>query len=543
MAAPHATPHNRYRFLIIDDEPIVREGIRDIIDWGALGFELVGACRDGREGLQALERLKPDVVLTDICMPFVDGLELAAWIAEQYPATRTVLLTGYDEFEYAQEAVKLKVSDFLLKPITADELRHILEKIRDELDAERNRERRLELLQQQLRESLPLLRERFLNRLVRTALNPAEVRHRLGFLELALPGPAFVALVCDLDGSEDQDQLAGLAAHTIVLQAVEGFCGTVAFSTPREQTVVIVSAANETGALSRALECAELIAEQVSRDLGRTVSVGAGDPVTGLEAIPQTYADAVTALEQRLVLGPAQIITAQQLGGVRNATVSRSDADARAVYVRALKTGDGAAAEAALQEIIGALRRSDESIETRYLAMQRLLADALNGLDALGIDCSQITEPQSNPFVELGRMKTLEDMQQWFRRFQDSARALLDQRRRQHSQWKAVAAQEFIQANSHQPDLSLRTVCSALSVSKSYFSPIFKQHTGMTFVEYLTAIRMERAKELLSYDDLKSYEVAERVGFRDAHYFSLTFKKQTGLTPTEYRETARRQAR
>ncbi len=111
-----------YRFLIIDDEPVVREGIAEIIDWKAHGFELVGTCRDGREGLRAVEELQPDVVLTDICMPFVDGLELASFIADQYPGTKTILLTGYDEFEYAQEAVKLKVHDYLLKPITAGEL-------------------------------------------------------------------------------------------------------------------------------------------------------------------------------------------------------------------------------------------------------------------------------------------------------------------------------------------------------------------------------------------------------------------------------------
>ncbi len=104
---------------------------------------------------------------------------------------------------------------------------------------------------------------------------------------------------------------------------------------------------------------------------------------------------------------------------------------------------------------------------------------------------------------------------------------------------KAVAAEELIRASYMNPDLSLSWLCRELSISKSYFSPLFKALTGMTFVEYLTAVRMERAKELIASEDLKSYEVAERVGFNDAHYFSLTFKKQTGLTPTEYRELSR----
>ena len=542
MAVQQTAQQQRYRFLIIDDEPVVREGISQIIDWAAHGFELVGACRDGREGLQALERLKPDVVLTDICMPFVDGLELAAWISEQYPGTRTVLLTGYDEFEYAQEAVKLRVSDFLLKPITADELRGILEKIRGELDLERNRDRRFEMLQQQLKESLPLLRERFLNRLVRMTLDPGEIRQRMAFLELNLAGPAYVALLCDLDEAEPQDHIVNLAVHKTIAEIAADRRDSVAFTTPREQSVVIDSASDEAGALSRALECAELIAERINRELGRSVSIGAGDAVVGLDNMPQTYRDASTALEQRLVLGPAQIITAQQLGGVHLSEVSRPDAETRAAYVRALRTGDRSGAQSALYEIIESLQLSEGSMETRYLVMQRLLADALNGLEALGVDATQITEKPENPFAQLGRLKTLEDMRNWFLGLQDRAHTLLDQRRQQHSRWKALAAEEFIEANFHQPELSLQRVCSALSVSKSYFSSMFKGSTGVTFVEYLTCVRIKRAKELLSYDNLRSYEVAERVGFRDAHYFSLTFKKQTGVSPTEYRELARQQA-
>ncbi len=546
------TINGAYRFLIIDDEPIVREGISEIIDWHSHGFELVGACRDGREGIRAIEELLPDVVLTDICMPFVDGLQLAAWVAEQYPAVKTILLTGYDDFEYAQEAVKLRVTDFLLKPITADELREMLEKIRRELDIERSQERRLKLLQQQVHESLPLLRERFLNRLVRAELHPSEVQRRLDFLELVLPGPAYLALICDLDGSEDPEQLLGLAVQNIVTQVATGFPGAVAFSTPGEQSVVVLSAGDEAATLSRGLECAELIAERVSRELARTVSIGVGEPGSGFAAVPASYAQATTALEQRLVRGPAQIITAEQLGAPLRPSVQSPDSDARVAYVRAVKTADRVAAAAALDAVVGALRRSDADTETRYLTMQRLLADALSGLETLGLDAlgfdplgldgSAPDGGQGNPFVAIARMKTLDEIQEWFRRFQERAWTVLNQRQRSHSHAKAEAAEEYIRANAHRPDLSLSAVCGALSVSKSYFSPLFKEHTGKTFVEYLTDLRVERAKELLLRDPLKSYEVAERVGFRDAHYFSLTFKKTTGVSPTEFRELARQKS-
>ena len=230
-----------YRFLIIDDEPVVREGIAENIDWNAHGFELVGACRDGREGLQAIEQHRPDVVLTDICMPFVDGLELAAFVAEQYPATRTILLTGYDEFEYAREAVKLRVQDFLLKPITAQELRAHLDAVRNELDTERNRKDQLERTREQVRESIPVLRERFLNRMIRSPIPREDVEKRLALLDLELPGPAFATLICDPDTVDAAAELTDIAVENVVADVSNEIPGTVSFTTPKDNIVVLVS--------------------------------------------------------------------------------------------------------------------------------------------------------------------------------------------------------------------------------------------------------------------------------------------------------------
>ncbi len=528
-----------YRFLIIDDEPVVREGIAGIIDWKAHGFELVGTCSDGREGLRAVEQLQPDVVLTDICMPFVDGLELASFIAEQYPNTKTIILTGYDEFEYAQEAVKLKVHDFLLKPITADELRTHLDRVHRELDADRTRQRQLDRLREQLRESLPILQERFLNHLVRSTMPPVELQKRLALLELRLPGPAFVALVCDTDRADGEDGLASFAVQNAILEVIHGFEDAVVFGTPKEHVVVLLSAETEAKAASLALDCAESISTRIVRDLGLTVSIGIGEPVPGIPRIPETYSDALTALEHRFVLGPNHIITVQQVRGAAEERVPPAETEARARFARGLKTGSPEESSNALKEIIHSYQNNGGSFEVCYTAMHRLLADALNGLEALGLDYRRITGLGLNPFSQLGRLKTLKDIQDWFEAFTRRAREHLEERRNRHSQVKAVAAEAFISANYMNPDLSLTQLCRELAVSKSYFSPLFKAHTGMTFVEYLTAVRMERAKELIASEDLKSYEVAERVGFNDAHYFSLTFKKQTGVTPTEYRELSR----
>ncbi|MFP4484003.1 MAG: response regulator [Spirochaetota bacterium] len=551
-----------YRFLIIDDEPVVREGIAENIDWGAYGFELVGSCRDGREGLRAVEELRPDVVLTDICMPFVDGLELAGSIAEEYPGTKTILLTGYDEFEYAQEAVKLKVSDFLLKPITPDELRQLLVSIRSQLDEERNRLRRLERLQEQLTESLPLLRERFLNRLITGVARPEEIARRIELLDLSLSGPWYAAVVCDPDAPEcggareganapegtaaptnSPDDLDRLAVENIVETVAAELEEAVTWSTLRDEVVVLLSAPSPEEAVAKALECGDVIADRVAGELGHAVSIGTGDPVDALTAVSASYRHARLALEHRQLLRSSRVITAAQVRGGDSAASPGTDADARARFVRTLKGGDIDDARLALAEILSCFDSSESEMEHCLVVMHRLLGDVLNALETLAVDYGRIPELGRNPFGELNRLQRRSEIERWFLALVRSAQTFMGNRRKEHSQWKAEEAKEFIRSHYTDAGLSLRTICNALAISKSYLSSVFKAHTGMTVVEFLTNVRMEAAKELLASECLKSYEVATRVGFRDAHYFSLTFKKQTGITPTEYRELARQSVR
>jgi two-component system response regulator YesN len=469
-------------------------------------------------------------------MPFVDGLELAAYISESYPRTKTILLTGYDEFEYAQEAVKLRVNDFLLKPITADELRELLDRVRGELESERKEEQDLDRLREQLSESLPILRERFLNRLIRSAATEAEIRQKLGLLDLELPGPCYVALVVDPDQLEPEDELSRLAVQNTVSDSLSGRYAAVTFRTPREETVVLLSVPRSSTAQSRAIECAEVLSEAIENRLDTPVSIGAGYAVEDLRELESSYREARTALDYRLVLGPNQIVTIQQLQGSNGRDQSADRGSERSRLIASVKRGSSEETRQAVRDIVTAYRESGKSIEECSVAMQRLLADLLNAFEALGVTYDEILGPEANPFRRLGELKTLDAVEQWFCDFQQHARDLLASRREEQSKRKAVEAEEYIATRYTEPGFSLGQLCAALSVSKSYFSAIFKAHTGMTFVEYLTHLRTERAKELLQLQDMKSYEVAERVGFRDPHYFSLTFKKQTGQSPTEYRE-------
>ena len=524
-----------YRILIIDDEPVVREGIAENIDWATYGFELAGTCRDGREAMEAIERDPPDVILTDICMPFVDGLELATFVAERYPTTKTLLLTGFDEFEYAQEAVRLRVHSFLLKPITPAELTTELQRVRETLDREQTRDRQLERLRSQLQESLPVLRERLLNRILHGEIDPADIGRRLATLELPLTGPSFAVLICDPDTMDAGDELAELAVQQIAEEVAAETGSGFAFAAPRVRTVAVVAAENKRDAAALALNCAETIAERAATELGITVSAGIGAPVSAIAAIGASYEEARVALDQRLVLGANQIIGIEQ---VRGAAPSRQELPVQAMsqdVVSALKTGNAIEACEALDQMLDGLSRADATPHMFQTAMHRLLATVFGALDPIGIDYHQMAGTDANPFDLLSRMKTVAEYRHWFSDVAERVQTHLAMGRDQHSRTKAAEAEEYIREHFAEKGLSLTRLCQDLAISKSYFSPLFKAHTGMTFVEFLTAVRMDRARELLASKDQKTYEIARAVGFSDPHYFSLTFRKQTGLSPTEFR--------
>ena len=532
-----------YRIVVVDDEPVVREGIASTIDWGAHGYTLAAVCRDGREAITALAAHTPDVVITDICMPFVDGLEVAAWIAEHYPRVKTIVLTGYDQFEYAQEALRLKVREFVLKPITAAELRGVLETVRVELDAERDAHARFERLRQQVAESLPVLRERFLNRIVQSRLSPEEIAQKSALLDIHLSGPYFTVVVCDLDYRERPVDPLELAVYGVVAACAEE--GITVFATPRDESVAIIRGESAAAATQRALAFAEAVARRIRRELHRSVTIGVGEAVDGIQAAVESYREACTALEYRLLSGANQIITIAQVRGEDDAPAPRVGVPYDR-FLAAMRSGDEVAARRAMGELFDALQRHRVPVERGLVTVERLLAAALDLLERLGVDYAGVAGTSAglpiNPFRELASCKTRAEMEAWLMALFVDARAVLSARRERHSCRRAADAVALIEREYADPDLSLTRICRALAVSKSFLSPVFKAYTGKTFVEFLTATRIGRAQELIAQARYRSYEIAERVGFRDAHYFSVAFRKHTGVTPTAFREALQRSA-
>jgi two-component system response regulator YesN len=528
-----------YSFLMVDDEEIILRGFREKVDWTAEGFRFLPPCQNGAKAIEAIDQHRPDVVMTDICMPLADGLQVAAYVADRYPETLVVILSGYDEFEYAQRAMRNHVFDYVLKPITASQLRELIRKIRQALDHDRKSRLDLSELKEQAAKSRELLRERFLNQLLSVSMSDAELCRSGKLLGLPLDGKAFAVVTVDLD---DPRQLASipeelnpdlylLALQKRIEELLPAEDRPYVFQTPERRIAVLLRLDQGLDEMLRQFPEKAL---KAARGLsGLTVTVGVGGKRTRPAEIREAYEESLAAVRCRFLQGGDTVIRYEE------------PADATCPSARELRSFSTQIATAlrseSLEEAMGVVRSFISALKAGNLDVKRIENAArrfglafVDTLDELGLgSCTPALDP--DPFRALSRMQSLQEAEGILL---DSCRAAFERmrhRRHDFTERKAREARELIETSYADPDLGLEKACAELSISSSYLTRIFKRHLGRTFIEFLTERRIDRAQELLRGTDWKQLRIAEAVGYPDPQYFSFIFKKATGQSPSEFR--------
>lgn len=536
-----------YKVLLVDDEVLIREAISENIPWKTLGFELLGTCENGREAMERIAANPPDLLLTDICMPFVDGIELAQYTYENYPDTRIVIISGYDEFEYAKKAVRYQVMEYILKPITPSELTGVLTKARESLDEARDRSKTMKNLKRAYASNLPLLRGRFLNGLLRGSVRTEGLEEKMEELGISLPGPFYnTAIVAGDDLSPFinrypgiRDELALFSICNIAQELVrERGCGD-AFQDMDERTAVILSAETEEDLERESGEVLKEIQRTVRELLLIETTVGLGQTVSHIEKLHQSYEKAKAVTELRFLMGGGKLLRSEQLG-MRQGTFSLDVSAWASRVVLAVKTGDAKGIEETILEFAQELRESYANRDRSILYVQNLLLTVGNMVNLTEEHEEQIVKREKDLMNRIDTYDHLSEMAAEAVNICMEISDLLCEQRDGYGKRQALMALDYIEKNYKNPDMGLNSVCSYLAMSTSYFSTLFKSCTGETFIEALTKKRMEKARELLEHTSLKNYEVADQVGYADPHYFSIAFKKATGKTPTEYAKEKRR---
>lgn len=534
-----------YKILLVDDEVRIRDGVSKIIKWNDLGYELIGACKDGKEAIEVIKSNRPDLVITDICMPYVNGIELAKYIYENDPSIKVIILTGYDEFEYAKLAVTYQVMEYILKPVTSSELSETLTKIRKTLDIENTRAVNINKIRSAYTAHLPVLRGRFLNQLLTTPPDAAKVSASIEEYQLDLNGPFYLTAIIEWDDlsafstqTDNGTSLGEFALFNVSEEIFKKHSSGEALQNIENQTVLIFSGSNA----NDLQELSHIVLEEIQKTcltvLRVPTTISVGKPIHTLHKLPLSYENAKALLEYRFLLGGERIFYFSDFSGkLPELNINRMEWNEKIIYT--IKSNDRDALDRLLRNFIQALRDALLPKNRIIIYIQNLILSIINVLDSTGIEISDAPNLEQNILSSIYSKKSLSELEELLHTFCNQVADAMYSEKEGYSKKQALLALDYIDKNYSNSDISLNSVCSYLAISTSYFSMIFKNYTGETFIEALTKKRIATAKELIAATSMKAYEISNAVGFADPHYFSITFKKHTGKTPTEYAKSVR----
>ncbi|RNB87322.1 response regulator [Brevibacillus fluminis] len=531
-----------YRLILVDDEEDVRQGVCAEIDWEACGFQIVGTAENGKEATELIERLLPDLVVTDIKMPFMDGLQLAEWVKAHDPTTRVIILTGFDEFEYAQKAIKLQIDEYVLKPFSTSELIDVLEKVKEQMDAEANQKKNVELLLENYRRSLPILREAFLSSLVTRKLMWDEVYEKAARYDIQLHTGPYTAAVISLDHSEKRDdEMPLFAVKNIAEEEMNEKAAGIVFL--HDDAVVLLfsfaqQSNGENSGMQRIVSFLEQIRQNISKYTGYSVSVGVGSLAHDLAAISDSYEGARYALDYRTLLGMNRVICIDDL---ERRALDRLHFDERmeVEIVRCIKLGTIDEMHTCVERMFADIADQQASIRDFQLFLLECMTTIVKAARSAGVEADLVWEEKTPLFAPIQQFRQLQEAKDWIIGICTHIMGAIAAGRQTGYKQLVEQARLYTRAHFHDPELSIQKVCQELHISTGYFSSIFKRETKQTYGGYLLQLRMEMAQEYLRTTDWKTFEIAEKVGYPDSNYFSFCFRKHVGMTPKDYRNGAR----
>lgn len=538
-----------YKILLVDDEILVRDAIRENIDWEKLDCELIGDCENGKQAVEFVKTHEVDIVLTDILMPYMDGMELSHFLHDNYPDILIVIFSGFGEFEYAKKAIQYNVSEYMLKPVTAMELTKVIENMKEKLDSRKKEQRKMESLtqvSQDYHKNANVIRSKALDCLVKCTRDVQVSLDELERMGITFQAASYRVAVFDIDTySEmyqmdmDKQQESALMAFVLFNVGDEIVVREKAGVVYQEgnNRVCIIFAGNRTKEFSESIHriCHE-IQKKVKEVIGLETSIGIGSWVRSPYELIYSYRLAAKAIDYRYLLG-GNLLFDMEDKKTDNSIFLMKDLE---TLTEAIKSGD----RRLMEETLGQIETEIKSalVEKSYacIYLQQVIR-------AIGNTCQSLSEEPEKIVAQREALLKAVTEQRMFSQaaalVEKYAQEVFDELQELNSssgQRQGMLAMDYIQKNYMDPGLSLNSICSYLNISTSYFSTIFKEMTGETFIEVLTRIRMEKAKELLENTTMKNYEIAEKVGFSDPHYFGISFKKITGKTPTEYAREKRR---
>ncbi|SEA32904.1 two-component system, response regulator YesN [Thalassobacillus cyri] len=508
------------KIFLLDDEVQVREGIKNSVDWANKGFDYCGDAPDGEVALPLIKKQQPDIVITDIKMPFMDGLELSRILREEMPDTKIIILSGHDEFEYAREAMRIQIADYCLKPISADELLKTLYKVSSQIDQEALEKKKMNELQNEATKNRTRYQETFLNEVCEGSFSPSDAVKKAAQLEVELIASFYYVLLLETE-----------SIPIDIIDSIQTDYPCLSFKSTKKEMVFIMKGETESRIHEERYEVKERLADKIKQDIERPILYGFGKVESRIHGISLSYSQAVEDKNYNKMV---------QRNKAQDSEENILHNDEMFISNR--------------NELISFLKNGDPTEITAFAKSYTSLIEASNNSAAFFLYYSLIDftltikqylkEQEIEDVVLLKEMANREVLAGWIKEYSEVESYIADMlqlvmKSGIFSSGKVNPlirkAQDYIQEHFNDSELSLQTVADKVNVSPSYFSRMFSKETGKTLVEYITSIRIEHAKKLLKSTNQRTYEIAQRVGYSDSHYFCNLFKKVTGMTTRQYK--------
>ena len=529
------------KVFLAEDEFIIREGIKNNIDWQAHGYEFCGEASDGELAFPLIQKTRPDILITDIKMPFVDGLALSRLVKKELPETEIIILSGYEEFDYAKEAIQIGVARYLLKPINGETLLQEIDPVAEIILGKQKEKEIREKYQKEMEENSLRDQMDLFQHLVTGDCSMEELLSVADKLDLKIMAPWYSIVLLKIQSMKhDYEEYSGsiVAVDERIVKLAEPE-HVLIFDRALEGRAFLFKADSEEELLAYQKEYLGDVKEVLSGYANLRYFGGIGTPVNRLREIPASFEDASHAFAHRYLVAESCILDSSLLmqegaaeqEDFRISAVNPEQID-RAKMQEFLRTGDLDEVIYFVDEFFGKLDGGamKSRIFRQYITMDAYfsIADFLKGL---GLQKDEIEAPDQDSSILQDEKSAMD----YIVRIMNKALVLRE--KKASSRYEDVVSEviHYIEDNYAQEELSLNLLASHVNFSPNHLSMIFSQQTGQTLIRYLTDYRMNRAKELLRCSSKKSSVISMEVGYKDPHYFSYLFKKTQGMTPTQYR--------
>lgn len=521
--------------MLVDDEILIRENIRDCVDWEKEGFIYCGDASDGEVALPLIEQVMPDILITDIKMPFMNGLELSTLVRQRMPSIKIIILSGHDEFEYARSAIKIGVEEYCLKPATSEDIIQLLHTVSDKIDQERLEEQQIEKLKRKELERITHSQEKLLGDLCSGLISTTEAIHTASTLAIPLIARYYVVALSDIRCPQNMASIEVEQVHQaekLLHEQLSKLTAPLVYKRNRTEMVWILKGESEEQLQHSLDQLHHEMKAAVENRVSCTLTIGTGSIQDRLQGVHLSYLDAEEDKHWRRQLQQNSRAFSEAIGMSLD-HVAFLD---RNRFLEFLRVGSPSQLEPFLQTLTDKLQAVQwQSSLYGYYIVNDLTLEVFRAAKEM-VRTVEISEATLLQFQQqIGKIRSPEE-----------ARHYLSKLAEQFWQWRADSSdkyaemiaqvKDYLHHNYDKESLSLQDAAKHVRVSPSHLSKVFSQETGQTFMTYLTNTRMRKAMELLQSTSYKSYEIAHLVGYQDAHYFSNLFKKVSGMTTTEYRK-------